>query len=319
MTKVTQEEWDVLRHDFNRSLLIDTSLASLAENIDGCVWPFSGPDETAAAYIEFSYSEVIAHLVSRGCPAKTLDNLVEILRGTMAFDESFGDMAGIASKAEAETDPVKRNLERIDIDPNYPVRLCNFTPGMHDFCAREGLDKLSDFLSFTRSASRQVFISGEFQELLNAISHINEKALSRYLPFRVHSSGLHLVEALAFIVRPLSVEDRVQVAKRVENLSPKSLKWAREFAEYFKEDLSHMRAAIAAGAPLARMSAPLDDLALEPATAAIIGLLLRDSDSVVNTEPEPVNPSEPEVVVPVKAKPPSGFGGFFRRLFGLRN
>ncbi len=282
--RVTPDEWNELRVNFNRSLLVDTSLASLAENIDGCVWPFSGPGETASAYIDFTFPEVIAQLAARGEPATRLDNLVEILRGTMAFDESFGDMAGIASKAEAETDPVKRNLERLDIDPDFPVKLCNFTPGMHDFCAREGMQKLTDFLGFTRSASRQVFISGEFQELLNSVSHIDEAVIARYLPFRIHSTGLHLVEALAFLLRPLTPAERAQVAKKGENLPAAALERARAYAVYFKEELSLMRTASAAGTLATRLAAPLDDLELEPATAGVLTLLIRESVHAAEAE-----------------------------------
>jgi len=275
--RTTPEEWNELRVSFNRSLLVDTSLVSLAENIDGCIWPLTGSDETAAAYIDFTFTEVIAQLAARGQPASRLDNLVDILRGTVAFDESFGDMAGIASKAEAETDPVKRNLERLDINPNFPVKLCNFTPGMHDFCAREGMETLTDFLGFTRSVSRQVFISGEFQELFNSVSHIDEAVIARYLPFRIHSTGLHMVEALAFLVRPLSPAERAQVAKRAESLPAATLSRAREYAAYFRDEVMQMRVANMSGTTVNRLAAPLDDLELEPATAGILTLLIRES------------------------------------------
>lgn len=281
MVRVTPDQWNELRINFNRSLLVDTSLASLAENIDGCVWPLSGPEETASAYIDLTFPEVINALLARGLPPTRLDNLVEILRGTMAFDESFGDMAGIASKAEAETDPVKRNLDRLDISPDFPVTLCNFTPGMLDFCAREGMEKLTDFLGFTRSASRQVFISGEFQELLNAISHIDEQVIARFLPFRVHSTGLHLVEGLAFVLRPLTPEARALVVKRPESLPPAGLALARRYAAYFAEEMAQMRAASVAGTPLSRLAAPLDNLELEPALASLLGLLIRESIQAV--------------------------------------
>jgi len=331
--RVNAEQWNSLRIDFNRSLLVDTSLFSLAENIDGCVWPLSGPDETPSAYIDFTYDEVIEKLAEKGQPATRLDNLVDILRGTMAFDESFGDMAGIASKAEAETDPVKRNLERLEISPDYPVSLCNFTPGMHDFCQREKLETLNDFLSFTRGASRQVFISGEFKELLNAISHIDEQEIARFLPFRIHSSGLHFLEALAFVIRPLSPEERAVVTKRPESLSPEALERVRGYARYFKDEISKLRSTAASGTPLGRLAAPLNDLALEPGAAALLGLLLREANAASELEVKEIAKSAAKEAAQLAAKeaektalakpavkpgaPASGgFGGFLRKLFG---
>lgn len=335
--RTTPEAWDLLRTEFQRSLLVETSLPSLAENIDGCVWPISGPDETPGAYIDLNHEELIAKLKAQGQSAKLLDNLADILRGTIAFDESFGDMAGIASKAEAETDPVKRNLERLDISEEFPVRLCNFTPGMQEFCVREGIVNLGQFLSFTRGASRQVFISGEFKELLNAVSYVDEAVIARYLPYRGKTPGLYLVEGLAFIARSLSVEQRAQIVKRPENLPPMALVKAQEYAAYFEEQLDGMRAAISAGTPLNRMAAPLDDLALEPATAAILGVLVRKparagtNPSVAAGAAKPAGTAAPaavaagsnasgvkagEAATPVKAKKLSLLDRV-RRIFGI--
>jgi hypothetical protein len=270
-TRTTPEQWDELRLTFHRSLMVDTSLASLAQNIDGCVWSEDGADEKPAAYVDLTYQEVLARLRARGLPPALIDDLVDILRGTLSFDESFGAMVEIAGKAEARTDPVQRNLERLGIPPDFPVELCCFTPGTVQFCAREDLVKLIDFLMFSRGASRQVIVGGEFRDLLNAIVHIDEFTIARLLPFRMKTSGLYLVESVGLLVRPLGIEERVMLARNPAG-APEELKHqvARR-VEYFHDQAEHMRGLLKGGMAMPRIVVSLDDLSLESAVAALLG------------------------------------------------
>jgi hypothetical protein len=66
--------------------MVDTALKSLAQNLDGPDWPIPGPDETPATYIDLTFAEVRDLLTRKGQPVERVDQLVEILRETLAFD-----------------------------------------------------------------------------------------------------------------------------------------------------------------------------------------------------------------------------------------
>jgi hypothetical protein len=300
-TRTTPEQWDELRLAFHGSVMLEIPLASLAQNINGCSWDLEGPDEKPSTYIDLTHAEVLARLRAREMPAGLIDNLADILRGTLAFDDSFGAMVEIAGRVE--TDPVARNLERLRIPPEFPISLCAFTPATTEFCRREGIDTLAQFIDFSRRASRHLLIGGEFRDLLKAIAHIDEDTLARLLPFRPRSTGLHLVESLALVVRPLPLEERMRLAREPGTASPELIEQAALRMRHFADSTQRLRTAIAEGSPLARLVVSLDDLSLEAAVAALLGRLL--------TPPPPAAPSP----APKPAKP----RGLLLRLLGKRN
>ena len=53
----TPQDWDAVRTAFASSILVDTALSSLAENLDGPLWPNPDKSETPANYIDFDYDE----------------------------------------------------------------------------------------------------------------------------------------------------------------------------------------------------------------------------------------------------------------------
>lgn len=307
--RLSPADWDKLRREFHHSLLADTSLSALADNIDGCRWPVKGPAETPSPYIALDHAAAIARLQAVGQPPSALDKLAEILRATLAFDESFGEMVHVAGKAEAGHDPVPRNLERLGIPADFPVELCNLKPGTLEFCQREHIAVLSDFLSFSRGASRSVIIGGEFRDLLNAVTHIDETVVARYLPFRPKDSGLHLLEAVAHLARDLEPARRDQlVAGRADALPSATRARLDRLARHFDNQLRELRAAHAAGTPVTRLVAALDDIALEPVVAALLSPLLAP---VVAPAAAPA-PAEPAAPAPRASRP-----GLLRRMFGL--
>ncbi len=297
-TRTTPAEWDKLRRSFRDSVMLDIPLSSLAQNIDGCAWDLDKPDEKPATYIELTHAEVVERFASRGLPVALLDKLADILRGTLSFDESFGAMVEIAGKAE--TDPVLRNLERLGIPADFPVQLCALSPVTLSFCQREGLDTLGKFLEFSRFALAKVSIGGEYRELVNALSHIDEATLARLLPFRPKSTGLHLVEALGLLVRTLPLEERVNLAREPASASPELLAQVMQRMDHFADSARRLQSALEGGTPAARLVVSLDDLSQEAAVAALLERLLL---------PPPPAPSVPEPV-----NPP----GLLQRIFGRR-
>ena len=272
--RLAPADWDALRLAFHGSPLLEASLSGLAQNIDGCSWPLETTDEKPSAYVDLSYGEALARLRAHALPPARLDVLADILRGTLAFDESFGAMAAVTGGTASPFEPIRRNLERLGIPSDFPISLCALTPGTIHFCERESLHTLGAFLDFSRSATRSVIVGGEFRDLLNAVAHIDEATLARYLPFRPRTSGLYLVEALAHLVRPLDIEARIALARNPDAAPPELRARATRLVEHFAEQTAHLRALAAQNVPFTRLVASLEDLSLESAVAGLLGLYL---------------------------------------------
>jgi hypothetical protein len=276
---------------FHGSPLVDAPLSALAQNIDGCAWPVDDAEEKPAAYIDLPYGEALARLRLLDLAPARLDTLADILRGTLAFDASFGAMAEVASGAEAASDPLGRKLARLGIPADFPIALCNLPPGTLHFCEGEDIHTLGAFLDFSRGASRAVIIGGEFRDLLNAVGHGDEETLARHLPYRPHARGLHLIEALGHLVRPLDIEARIALARAPASADPALRARATRLAEYFSDQYDRLRTAAAEGVPLARLVVSLDDLSLESAVAGLLRLYVEPAPSAPDTAPAPARNS----------------------------
>ncbi len=317
-TKVTPAAWEEIRVAFHRSILIDTPLASLAQNIEGCAWALQDPDERPSAYVDLSHADVLDRLRARGLSPARFDDLVEILRGTLEFDQSFGAMlsAPRGDSADKLAEGVQRNLERLGIPVEFPISLCAFAPGTKTFCREQGMVTLGHFLVFSRRASRAVIVGGEFRDVLNAIAHIDEGTLARFLPFRPKSSGLHLVEAIALLVRPLDLEQRVMISRQSGVLPAELNEKLRETCVYFEKQLDQLRAQHEAGTPLSRLVVSLDDLSLESAVCAVLGALFNGNDGRA-LSPQ-VQPAVPGVADRNSSALKSGGRAFFGSLWPWR-
>ena len=208
----TAQDWDEVRAAFASSLLIDTPLHSLAVNLDGPDWPIHSQTETPAAYIDLDFEEIQELLALKGQPPERLDQLIGLLKETLAFDEPFGEMAQQTEQATQRDNPLLKNLERLEISADFPIGLTTLSPDTLDFCRLEKLTTLGGFAIFAQAMAQSVIVAGEFRALLNALSHVDETALATFLPFRPGSRGLHLAEALAQATRSPAPEARtVQV------------------------------------------------------------------------------------------------------------
>ena len=308
LPRITSADWDEVRFSFRDSLLANTSIAALADNIDGCHWPKKGADEIPASYLGLTHKEALARLASRNLSPAHLDKLADILRRTLAFDESFGEMAGVAGRAEADHDPIKRNLARLCIPEDFPTALCNFSAGTHEVCRQERLEVLADFLTFARGAAQFIVISGDFRALLNACVHIDESVLAQHLPYRSKTPGLYLLEGLAHVVRGLDADRRALLRKDPSAaLSPEARAQADGLVRHFYSQTSVMLEEHRAGTPASRLVAPLDDPAIESDVAALLTLYLPTAPTATSA-PVASRESAPDQTA---EKP-----GFFKRIFG---
>jgi hypothetical protein len=280
-TKFTEKDWNDIRAEFATSIMVDTSLSSLAQNLDGPDWPIKGKDETPSKYIDLTYAEAQDLLALKGQAPDKLDFLISILKETLSFDNPFGEMVEQTAIAAERDNPFLKNLARLGISETYPVTLTGLTPDTLEFCKLENLATLGAFAVFAQGMSQNVIVGGDFRKLLNALANVDEAVLAELLPFRRGAKGLHLVEALAQVSQGADSDAKVN-----------------EVFDLFPAELEAIGKDITAGGTLARNVATLGNPESEKRVADLIEPRLKGREA----------PSEP------KAK--RGLFGKLASLFG---
>jgi hypothetical protein len=256
--KSTAKEWDDVRTAFATSIMVDTSINSLAQNLDGAEWPLKGKDDTPAKYIDLSYEEVVELLQLKGQKPERLDQLIGILKETLAFDTPFGDMMEQTQASSERDNALLKNLSKLGIPENFPITLTSLEPSTLEFCKLESLHTLGEFAVFAQSMSQNVIVGGDFRKLLNALSHVDEASLAESLPFRRGQKGLHLVEAVALASRASDANARTELA----------ITW-------FSEEIAAIERDLAAGGSLERHFVILGNAELEKRAVELLRPHLR--------------------------------------------
>jgi hypothetical protein len=275
----TEKDWDDVRTAFASSIMVDTQVSSLAQNLDGPVWPVKSKDETPAKYIDLSYEEALELLALKGQTADKLDLLISILKETLAFDSPFGDMVEQTEAASVRDNPLLKNMARIGVTEEFPISLTALNADTVEFCKLENLKTLGEFAVFAQGMSQNVIIGGDFRKLLNALSNVDEVTLSEILPFRRGSKGLHLIEALG-------------QATRLTNPLPK----AKEASVWFAEEFAQLKKDFSDGTGIERQLGVLGNVELERKVSDLARQLIKPG-SFSRSESEP------------------GKSGFFKRFF----
>lgn len=276
--KSTAKEWDEVRSAFASSIMVDTALNSLAQNLDAPDWPVKGKDETPSKYIDLNFEEAIEMLQLKGQKPERLDQLLGILKETLAFDSPFGEMVTQTEVASARDNPLLKNLAKLGIPENFPMALTALDAGTLEFCKLEKLVTLSEFAVFAQGMAQNVIVGGDFKKLLNALSHVDEASLSEVLPFRRGAKGLHLVEAIAQAVNTKNAAERAELA-----------------TTWFRDEVAALEQDLASGGALTRHFIRLGDPKLEAQAAELL---------------------RPHLRLPAGAAAGKRKGGFFGRLFG---
>jgi hypothetical protein len=244
--KSTAKEWDEVRTAFATSIMVDTSISSLAQNLDGPDWPIKGKDETPAKYIDSNFDEVVELLQLKGQSPDRVDQLIGILRETLAFDSPFGEMVEQTASASSRDNQMLKNMAKLGIPENFPITLTALEPGTLEFCKLEKLTTLGEFAVFAQNMAQNVIVGGDFRRLLNALSHVDEASLAKVLPFRRGTTGLHLVEAVAQVSGAPDAQARVERA-----------------TTWFRDELTAIEKDLASGGTLERHFVVLGNPALE--------------------------------------------------------
>lgn len=246
------KDWDDVRTAFASSIMVDTPISSLAQNLEGPDWPIKGPEETPAAYIDLTYDEVTEMLTMKGQASK-LDLLISILKDTLSFDDPFGDMVEHTEQSAERDNQLLKNMAKLGISEEYPIALTALDSDTREFCQLENLTTLGEFARFAQNMSQNVIVGGDFRKLLNALSHVNEKGLSEVVPFRVGSTGLHLIECLA-----QTGEDSARVQAALAQ---------------FESEWTELKSFVEEGGDLSRKLMVLDNPESEAKVATIVGSL----------------------------------------------
>jgi hypothetical protein len=247
----TEQDWDEVRKAFSSSIMVDTALSSLAQNLDGPDWPV--PGETPANYIDLTFEEMREWLAVKGLSPDNGDLLVNILRDTLAFDNPFGEMVAQNEAASERDNQLLKNLIKLNIPQELPIGLLALTPDTRDFCRSESIETLGGLAIFAQGMSQTVIVGGDFRKLLNSLSHIDESGIAEVLPFRPGDQGLHLVEALAQATRSSDPAAHAALAVR-----------------WFPEEFATLKADAGVRGAFGRHFAVLNDPELEYAAADLL-------------------------------------------------
>jgi hypothetical protein len=266
-SRYTEKDWDDVRTAFATSIMVDTQISSLAQNLDGPTWPVKTKDETPAKYIDLSYGEAMELLAFKGQSADKLDLLISIMKETLAFDAPFGDMVEQTEAASVRDNPLLKNMARIHIPENFPISLTALGADTVEFCKLENLKTLGEFAVFAQGMSQNVIIGGDFRKLLNALSNLDEVTLSEILPFRKGTKGLHLVEALGQAVR-----------------LPEPYSRADEAAVWFADQFAQLKKDFIDGTGVARQLGVLGNVELEKKVADLIRQMIKPGSGGADTK-----------------------------------
>ncbi len=268
--KYTSKQWDEIRGSFSTSIMVDTPIHSLAQNLEGPEWPIKDKRDTPAGYIDLTYGEAQELLASKGQPMECFDQLVDILKETLAFDNPFGDMVEQTAVSAERDNPLLKNMARLEIPEGFPIEFTSLQSSTLDFCRLEKITTLGQFAVFAQGLSQAVIVGGDFRGLLNALSHVDEPALAKYLPFRPGHKGLHLVEALAQQARTISPEQRALLLTKPAFVNPSVREAAARLATYFATERAAIRTQVASGAALSRSLVIINDPQIETLVAALL-------------------------------------------------
>lgn len=199
--KYSAEEWDSIRERFFDSILNETEIAILGQNI-GVSWPFHGSDETPKKYIELELEELyeVPGLIGK---KSRIHKLMDILRETLAFDDPFSDLVDSVELDGVEDHTFERILAKFNIPNTYPAKLVKFNETTKDLLRPEAPETLLDVIRFGQLMPQDIPEGEELRFFLNGLAHMDEERMARHLPYRRGDRGLYLPEEIGLIVRRL--------------------------------------------------------------------------------------------------------------------
>ncbi|MGJ8653569.1 MAG: hypothetical protein ACSHX8_09885 [Opitutaceae bacterium] len=202
LEKYSVEEWEYICRRFFNSILNETEIAKLGQNV-GVSWPFKGSDETPAKYIEYSLEELnsVPGLIGK---KSRIHKLMDILRETLAFDDPFGDMADKV-EMESEVDHTFGIiLKRLNVAVDYPAQFVHFAPETQMLIQNEDLNTVLDVVQYGQTLTSDVKEGDDLKAFLNSLAHKDEVGIRKHIPWRRGDLGLYLPEAIGLAAKDLN-------------------------------------------------------------------------------------------------------------------
>ncbi|WP_438482852.1 hypothetical protein [Oleiharenicola lentus] len=319
MPKYNSAEWDEVRKKFSRSIMADTSLVSLAQNVDTKEWPHTGEEEKPSKYIDFTYDELLMMPEIAG-KTDRVDHLIEILKETLAFDDPFGDMVAQVEDTASRENPILKTLARLNIPEGFPLILANFSEGTRMVCTSEGIKTIGEFADLGQKMSTRVVLGGDFRNALNALTHGDEDGIAQFLPYRKGFTGLHLAESIGLVVGALPRSEQLALARFYgAKLAPDDAATAKPLGreqceklesslrpavntalDWFKDEKAALVQSVVNGGTFERYFVVLNDPVREVIASRLTANALKGTYTIKGQEPAEKK------------------AGFFGRLFGKR-
>jgi hypothetical protein len=210
--KYSAEEWEHFRTRFSESILKTTEIAELGRSV-GISWPFKGSGETPEKYIKFSFEELqsVPGLIGK---KKRVNDLMDVLREILAFDDPFSDMMDTVEEKSNDDRIYERILKKLEIPENYPVNLMFFSPDAKELLHTNGIKTLIEAINLGKSSSKKLESDNDLHSLINGLALINEATIRKHLPFRIGQRGLHLPEAIGLLVRSMDEPVRIDLLRQ---------------------------------------------------------------------------------------------------------
>lgn len=312
-----KKDWDEVRFGFATSLMVDTKLKALAQNLEIEEWPLKGESETPSKYIDYTWEELneLPGLAGRN---ERVDLLILILRETQSFDDPFGDMVATVDAAAGKDNTLLKNLEFLQIPLDYSLRLTGLSPETLEFCEAEDIKTIGQFATFSQSMAQNIVVGGDFREMLNAINSTDQQTLAKYIPVRPGYKGFFFAEAVGLLLEQLSDNERCSLLKRygyrladdesgkarlskdqIARLEDIIVDRIRELSRFFDEQIKELFSLIQRGVKLERYFMPINDPEKEAICVPIAKRFLDEEGSRLKAEIEPERKK-----------------GFFAKLFG---
>ncbi len=197
----SSDAWERLRERFEGSEMSDMELHILGQNA-GKSWPFKGPDETPAKYLEYDFDDLgsVPGLVGK---KRRVQILMDILTETLAFDDPFADMADKV-EADGEHDVTyERVMVRFEIPEAYPAKFIALDSEASGLLKQQGCETLGEVITYAANLPYDSIGAEDLKSFLNLLGHKDELGIGRYIPYRRGKPGLHLAEAVGLIAANL--------------------------------------------------------------------------------------------------------------------
>ena len=215
--KYSADEWEHFRKRFSESILKKTEIAELGRSV-GVSWPFKGSGETPEKYIRFTFEELqnVPGLIGK---KKRVNDLMDVLREILAFDDPFSDMMDTVEKKNNENRVYKRVLKKLEIPENYPINLMFFSPESKKLLHDNGATTLIEAI---RVGERLSGSDNDLNSFISGLALVNESTIRKHLPFRIGQLGLYLPEAFGLMVRNIDKQIQVELLHQAGLSIPES-------------------------------------------------------------------------------------------------